>query len=71
LGAPELVQDEGPVGGNVAVQVLPTLLGDQLTTERVFADLARASQEHHFLGQVSLHTFFKVAFHARYFLQLY
>ena len=38
---PALVQDDGPVGGHVVVEVLPTLLGNELAAERGFADLAR------------------------------
>jgi hypothetical protein len=67
LGAPTLFQDEGPVGWHVVVQVLAALLRHQLAAERGFAHLARACEEHHFVGQIGLHTVIKVAFHSRYF----
>ena len=60
---PALVQDQRPVGGHVAVQVLPALQGDQMATERGFADLSGTRQEHHFLGQIGLHAVIEVALH--------
>jgi len=63
LRVPALVDDERSVGRDVVVQVLPALLRNQLAAERGFAHLARAGEEHHFVGQVGLHTVIKVAFH--------
>ena len=38
---------------------------------RGFTDLARAGKEHHFVGQIGLHTVIKVAFHAAIFRLFY
>jgi hypothetical protein len=46
---------------------LAPLLRHELAAERGFAHLARTGEEHHFVGQISLHTVIKVAFHTRYF----
>jgi hypothetical protein len=43
---------------------LTALLGDEMAAERGFSDLAWASQEHHFFGQVGLHTVIEVTFHS-------
>jgi len=67
LGAPELVQDERPVGWHVVVQILPALLRYELAAEHGFAHLARAGEEHHFVDQIGLDTVIEVAFHGRYF----
>ncbi len=63
LRVPALVEDQGPIGRNVVVEVLPTLLRNQLAAESGFTHLARTGEEHHFLGQVGLHTVVEVAFH--------
>jgi hypothetical protein len=63
LRVPQLFAHQGPVGKHVVIQVLATLPLYQLPAKRGFAHLARASEEHHFLGQVGLHTIAKVTLH--------
>jgi hypothetical protein len=61
------VGDQRTVGRNVVIEVLTALLRNQLAAERGFTHLARPCEEHHFVGQISLDTVIKVAFHTRYF----